>query len=212
MGDLIAKLGKMAAIQNIAFLLISQAANKVQNNQAGVLYPTIQMKNWESGINTRIVLYRDWLPPGEDGRRVKDVRFAAVVRFGGAAVEPMMGSSIVPFIIPRTPPYHFREVPFPARTTGTPVPVLPQEHENQQSSSSTHTPARTLPFLPPSSQQHKRKREEVADSDDEEGVGLGSDEEFGWEGGEDVEDEMLLLEEREEDPGLLPREDDREAA
>ncbi|MCJ1356863.1 MAG: hypothetical protein MMC33_006859 [Icmadophila ericetorum] len=202
MGDLISKLGRMAAVQNIAILLISQVANKIQHGQAGVLYPTIQLKNWEQGVNTRIVLYRDWLPP-EDGKRVMDVRFAAVVKLGGTPVDPVQWRHVIPFVIPRTAPYQFQEIPLPSSILG---PAL-----QQHASNSVRPPSQTLPFLPPPPSQPKRKREEIADSDDEEdgGVVMGSDEEFGWFGGEDAGDELLLLEEDglEGDPSLVPGED-----
>ena len=101
MGDFVARLGKLAAIQNIAILLTSQTTTKVRADTGAVLYPAITTKAWDVGVNNRIVLFRDW-PPSTEHDAIQDcqsdaVRFAAAIKVGGVSCDGI--DRVVPFKI-----------------------------------------------------------------------------------------------------------------
>ena len=88
MADLMARLSKLAAINDIAVLVISQTISKVRAETGAVLYPAITMKAWDVGIASRIVLFRNWLSRMEGVAQMKQlqgVRFAAVIKAGGVS-------------------------------------------------------------------------------------------------------------------------------
>ena len=100
MGDFVSRLGKLATIRNIAILLISQTTTKVRGEKAAILRPSITTKSWDEGISTRIVLFRDWISRdcgASQKERPKAVRFAAVVKLGGALYDGM--ATATPFTI-----------------------------------------------------------------------------------------------------------------
>lgn len=101
MGDFVARIGKLAAIQNIVVLLTSQTTTKVRAETGAVLYPAITTKAWDVGVNYRIVLFRD-LPPSTERDAIQDcpsdaVRFAAVIKAGGVSCDGI--GRVVPFRI-----------------------------------------------------------------------------------------------------------------
>ena len=92
MGDLILKLGKLAATRNIAVLLMSQTTTRIRSDTGAVLNPAILGTAWDSGISTRIVLYRDWIfqvteNSRNQGAYVPGVRFAGVMKAKGVSYE-----------------------------------------------------------------------------------------------------------------------------
>lgn len=100
-GDFVTRLGKLAAIQNIAILLTSQTTTKVRAETGAVLYPAITTKAWDVGVNSRIVLFRDWPPSTKDDAvqncQSDAVRFAAVIKAGGISRDGI--GRVVPFRI-----------------------------------------------------------------------------------------------------------------
>ena len=101
MGDFISKIGKLAATNNIAILLISQTTTRVRAESDTVLHPAISGTLWDSGINTRLVLFRDWLLKrgggSNQGRYIAKARFAGIVKAAGITYEGI--SKAVPFAI-----------------------------------------------------------------------------------------------------------------
>ena len=101
MGNFVARLGKLAAIQNIVVLLTSQTTTIVRAETGAVLYPAITSKAWDVGVNNRIVLFRDWAPSTENDAlqdcRSNAVRFAAVIKAGGVSCDGI--GRVVPFRI-----------------------------------------------------------------------------------------------------------------
>lgn len=61
MSDFISKIGRLAATRNIAVLLTSQTTTRIRSETGAVLYPAISSTAWDSGIGTRIALFRDWI-------------------------------------------------------------------------------------------------------------------------------------------------------
>ena len=90
-GDLVSKLGKLAALQNLAIILISQTTTKVRAETGAVLYPSTSMKTWDGGVHNRIVLFRDWLPNSASGvaqdLQPQSIRLAALIKVGGASCD-----------------------------------------------------------------------------------------------------------------------------
>ncbi|MCJ1244951.1 hypothetical protein MMC30_002152 [Trapelia coarctata] len=160
MSDFLARVGKLAAMRNIAVLLVSQAMTRVRREEGmAVLRPAISTKAWEEGIANRMVLFRDWQAREDDEMREKAVRatrFVGVTKLGGVVYEGV--GKVVPFTIEK---HGLREIVVDAAVE----------------------PSVSLPLV--AGPTLKRKREEVADSESEEGD-LGSDEEFGWVGNEDL--------------------------
>ena len=102
MGDLISKLGKLAATRHLTVLLTSQTTTRIRAETGAVLHPSISGTAWDGGISNRVVLYRDWLTLQEgDGssqpKQVYGARFAGVVKASGISY-PGLGK-VVPFTI-----------------------------------------------------------------------------------------------------------------
>ncbi|KAL8801111.1 MAG: hypothetical protein Q9182_004704, partial [Xanthomendoza sp. 2 TL-2023] len=109
MGDLISAFGKLAATRNMAIVLTGQTTTKTKLENAAQLQPVMSGTTWECGINTRILLYRDWQeaieekPLHERGEIPSDLRLAAAIKINGVSLDGL--GEIVPFTIDivRTP-------------------------------------------------------------------------------------------------------------
>lgn len=101
MSDFVSKLSKLAAISNIAVLLISQTMTKVKTDSGAVLRPALSSKAWDGGINTRIVLFRNFTPwTGENpsqSETMSGLRYATAVKLAGVSYDSLR--DIVPFKI-----------------------------------------------------------------------------------------------------------------
>lgn len=53
-------LKKLAATRDIAIIVLTQCATKMQVERGPTLIPAINANVWEQGIFTRLVLFRDW--------------------------------------------------------------------------------------------------------------------------------------------------------
>ena len=92
MGDLISKIGRVAATRNIAVLLTSQSTTRIRSETRAILHPAVSGTAWDSGISSRIILYRDWLfrakmDSSSQGDCVSRTRFAGVVKAKGVSHE-----------------------------------------------------------------------------------------------------------------------------
>lgn len=92
MGDFVSKIGRLAATKNIAILLTSQTTTRIRSETRAVLHPAISGTAWDTGIGTRIVLFRDWMFQRADaqssqGEFMLGVRFAGVVKAKAIAYE-----------------------------------------------------------------------------------------------------------------------------
>lgn len=90
MGDLMSKLGKLAATRYLTVLLTSQTTTRIRPDTGAVLHPSISGTAWDGGISNRVVLYRDWLTVHEgDGssqqKQIHGARFAGVVKASGVS-------------------------------------------------------------------------------------------------------------------------------
>ncbi|KAL2121490.1 hypothetical protein VTJ04DRAFT_5517 [Mycothermus thermophilus] len=89
-------LQKLAATRNVAVVVLTQCATKMQAERGATLIPAINATVWEQGISTRLVLFRDWL--AQRGAEVRSVRFAAVQKLNGKDVS-IAGSGLCAFTV-----------------------------------------------------------------------------------------------------------------
>jgi len=102
MGDLISKIGKFAATRNIAVLLTNQTNTRIRSETGAMLHPAVSGRAWDTGIGTRIVLFRDWMfqpseTPSSQSDILPGVRFAGVMKAKGITHEGI--SNVVAFTI-----------------------------------------------------------------------------------------------------------------
>ncbi|MCJ1464278.1 hypothetical protein MMC07_002891 [Pseudocyphellaria aurata] len=158
MSDFVSKLGKLAATKNIAILITSQTTTRIKAETGAMIHSAVAGTAWDAGISARIFLFRDWLFNSREepqrGSFVAGVRFAGIKKAGGVSYDRL--GQIVSYIIGKD--------------------GLLEINMDYPSPNPTHSPV--LPV-----QSHKRKRDEIRDSESADGE-IGSDEEFGW-GSED---------------------------
>lgn len=103
-GDLAAAMAKMAALKNVAILVINQVAISIKGGRKAVLKPAIGGTAWEAAIYNRVTLWRDFAPSGgeleERDTTTNSIRFAQVVKAGGKS-KFLAPEVALPFIIER---------------------------------------------------------------------------------------------------------------
>ena len=101
MSDVISRLGKLAATHNIAIVLISQTTTRIRVESDTILHQAISGSAWDSGTNTRFVLFRDWLRRSNASSVLENyipkARFLGVIKAGGIKYDRF--GKIIPFII-----------------------------------------------------------------------------------------------------------------
>ncbi|KAF2705634.1 P-loop containing nucleoside triphosphate hydrolase protein, partial [Pleomassaria siparia CBS 279.74] len=108
MNELISTLARVAAMYNIALVLTSQPITRIRGSSRAVLVPAISGAEWENGISTRLVLFRDWVPGqwkrnDADANNLRKVRFIGVVKVDGVTLAEEGGvGNVVPFAIEST--------------------------------------------------------------------------------------------------------------
>lgn len=100
-GEFVSKLGKLAATKNIAILLTCQTITKIRAETGAMLHPSISATAWDSGISSRISLFKNWLhEPNEKSSQAEygiGQRFAGVIKANGVLHEGL--GKIVSFTI-----------------------------------------------------------------------------------------------------------------
>lgn len=94
MGDIISKISRLATTWNIAILLTSQMTTRVTSEAGAVLQPAISGTTWDTGISSRVMVFRDWIFQTTDagssqGENVPGVRVASVSKAKGVSCEGM---------------------------------------------------------------------------------------------------------------------------
>lgn len=107
MGDLISKIGRLAATKNIAVLLTNQTTTRIRAETGAVLHPALSGSAWDTGINTRVVIFRDWMFQASEGASsqgeyVPGVRFAGVLKAKGILYEGV--GKVATFVIEKVSP------------------------------------------------------------------------------------------------------------
>nr|KAK5442457.1 hypothetical protein LTR18_006313 [Exophiala xenobiotica] len=161
-----AAISKMAILQNMAILVLSNATISLKGGQKATLKPALSSQAWDSAIHTRIMLFRDFPDDDQEAQlsklETKALRYAEVQRLARKEVYKLP----VPFVIltdglrqldrPRAKGDEEQEVFI---DTSVAEAVQPRP------------PRVDLPLLPDElsqpSQSKKRKATEIADSEDD---------------------------------------------
>ncbi|KNG52069.1 p-loop containing nucleoside triphosphate hydrolase protein [Stemphylium lycopersici] len=99
---------KFAAMHDIALLVTSQTITRIRGPSRALLAPAISGLEWENGVSTRLVLFRDWVRHGRpsnksDADRLQRTRFAGLVKVNGVALAEEGGvGNVVPYTIENT--------------------------------------------------------------------------------------------------------------
>ncbi|KAJ4335133.1 hypothetical protein N0V95_008987 [Ascochyta clinopodiicola] len=104
--DLIATFTKFAALHHIALVITCQTITRIRGASRALLVPAIAGVEWENGIATRLLLFRDWVPQQPKAQdkvaaaRLQKTRFAGLVKLNGVALADEGGvGNVVPFAI-----------------------------------------------------------------------------------------------------------------
>ncbi|KAH8681345.1 P-loop containing nucleoside triphosphate hydrolase protein [Xylariales sp. PMI_506] len=161
--SMIGSLQKLAATQDLAIIVLSHCATKMQAARGATLVPAINTSSWEQGIATRLVLFRDWSFKDDV---THGARFVGIQKLNGVNYAPGLGAVYA----------------FDIHTKG----LIPAEHDTTQSSltlSSAHRSKRKL----------GETGFEIADSEDEESYGWEDEDAAEmppmpsqWQGSEDI--------------------------
>lgn len=88
-------LQKLAATKDIAIVLLTQCATKMQSESGATLIPAINATAWDQGIASRLVLFKDWI--WQDGS-ASSGSFAGIQKLNGKN-SPEAISSVVGFAV-----------------------------------------------------------------------------------------------------------------
>lgn len=106
MNDLIATFTKFAALHDVALVITCQTITRMRGASRALLVPAITGIEWENGISTRLLLFRDWVPPHAKAQdkvetdRLQKTRFAGLVKVNGVVLADEGGvGKVVPFAI-----------------------------------------------------------------------------------------------------------------
>ena len=103
--ELIATFTKFAAVHDIALLVTSQTITRIRGASRALLVPAMAGIEWENGISTRLVLFRDWIRLGKasdnlDADKLQKARFVGLVKANGVSLADEGGvGDVVPFTI-----------------------------------------------------------------------------------------------------------------
>ncbi len=90
---IVGSLQKLAATRDLAVVVLTQCATKMQAERGATLIPAINASAWEQGVSTRLVLFRDWLCEGPEAR---GLHFAAIQKLHGKGAATL-ADSLCPF-------------------------------------------------------------------------------------------------------------------
>ncbi|KXX73162.1 DNA repair protein rhp55 [Madurella mycetomatis] len=77
-------LQKLAATRDVAVVVLTQCATKMQAERGATLIPAINANVWEQGVSTRLVLFRDWL---QDGVEARGLHFVGIQKLNGKCMS-----------------------------------------------------------------------------------------------------------------------------
>lgn len=88
-------LQKLAATRDVAIVILTQSATRMQAERGATLTPALNARAWDQGIATRLVLFRDWM--FRDGVAV-GFHFAGIQKLNGKSHQDGLGD-VFPFRI-----------------------------------------------------------------------------------------------------------------
>ncbi|KAJ4294841.1 hypothetical protein N0V88_005077 [Collariella sp. IMI 366227] len=78
---IISSFQKLAATRDLAVVVLTQCATKMQAERGATLIPAINANVWEQGVSTRLVLFRDWLL--QEGADARGPHFVGIQKCNG---------------------------------------------------------------------------------------------------------------------------------
>ncbi|OQV01459.1 AAA domain-containing protein [Cladophialophora immunda] len=172
-----AAMSKMAALKNVAILVLTNTTTSLKNHNKAILKAALASQAWESAVHTRIMLFRDFANEGQgvdiSGTQSLGMRYAEVQRLAwkDICMEP------VPFVIRSNGLQQLGPTTSPSQAE---VNTEPNDNAKASNTDKEDDP----PLLPvelsqrsqsdPPAHSRKRKIIEIADSEDE-GEGSGID-------------------------------------
>lgn len=199
MNELISTLTKTAALHDIALLITNQTITRIRSGSRALLVPAISGTEWDNGISTRLVLFRDWVPgqgkwSDANADRLQEARFVGAVKTNGATLANEGGvGNVVPFTVDCVSQFTTRRAyniadAYRCSMRRSPADLL------QTGLRDLNVAAVDIAPAPVSSQARPPKRR-FAEIDDDEGGEPDSDELYGWVEDDEVAAEGLLIEE-----------------
>jgi hypothetical protein len=200
--ELISTLSRFAALHNIALLVTCQTITRIRGASRALLVPAISGVEWENGISTRVVLFRDWIRQGRlmdkaESDRLRKARFAGLLKLNGVVLadEGSVGS-IASFAIENVSQSITRRAY--AMEHGRSLPAQDASADTNQSAtcdlSITADNIAASFILPVQARPLKRAFDQV---DEDAGEEPTSDELYGWIEDDEVAAEGLLIDEPE---------------
>jgi hypothetical protein len=113
--ELIATFTRFAALHDAALLVTCQTITRIRGASRALLVPAISGVEWESGISTRLVLFRDRVKHGKpsgksEADRLQRVRFVGLVKANGVALADEGGvGDVVAFTIEKVSQHILRQ-------------------------------------------------------------------------------------------------------
>ena len=182
MGDLVSRLQKLATVHNAVVLMTQQTRMRIRSGAGALLLPVLSGVEWDSSISTQLVLFRDFppktttLPRQELLDRWNRLRYVGVIKVNGVSAEENgRFDTVVPFSIEQV------MISFLVRTLADIV-------QNGLCELPPLQPDVAAPVISSPARASKRRFEEIADSEGENG--LESDDDYGFD--EDIDFESGL--------------------
>ncbi|KAK3319318.1 P-loop containing nucleoside triphosphate hydrolase protein [Apodospora peruviana] len=158
-------LQKLAATRDVAIVVLTQCATKMQAERGATLIPAINAGVWEQGISTRLVLFRDWASEDGDGDGLRSLHLVGIQKLNGQTSSGLVADVCA----------------FDIKSSG----LVSVEYDNTQ-------PTTALMSTPAPKRKLADTNFEIADSDDEDYGWQDDDEEVvppmpsQWQGSEDI--------------------------
>lgn len=167
--ELISTFTRFSATHDIALLVMSQTITRIRGASRAVLVPAMSGMEWENGVSTRLVLFRDWVrsentSDKSEAARLRRARFVGLTKTNGITLAEEGGvGSVVAFTI---------------------------EHSGLQSLNFSADNI-TAPAIP--STHARPPKRPAAEIDEDAGEEPNSDELYGWIEDDEVAAEGLLI-------------------
>jgi hypothetical protein len=106
MGDLISRLQKLASMQDLVVLLTQQTRMRIRSGAGALLLPVLSGIEWDNGVSSQLVLFRDFPPKGNTQpdpklmERWSRLRYVGLIKINGVSAEENgRFDTVVPFSI-----------------------------------------------------------------------------------------------------------------
>lgn len=196
--ELISTFTRFAATHDVALLVTSQTITRIRGASRAVLVPAMSGVEWENGVSTRLVLFRDWMSSDgtndkSEAARLRRARFVGLNKANGVILAEEGGvGNVVAFTIERVSkfePYSQRRKQYRMRRSCADAMQFGLQDLNLSANDIT-----ALPVLSAQARPSKRPFAELdGDVDEDAAEEPNSDELYGWIEDDEVAAEGLLI-------------------